>query len=211
MNTPELLLGWLLGLLSPLIVDGIKGKYDKKELFLFVKSEFKSIQYRLVCNSYILGEKYGKFDRGFLEWCLSYFNNYPEIVGQVTISALDKLLEMDDDEFAKNHFLQRKSEEHLGLSLKTIKTHFLDSKIHCISTFNINLQSIILSLKTEIELLNEETEWQIKQHFMTFDNISNLNLSLIKEDMKKRGVNLQNMSTSLVENIDNLLNYNAKI
>lgn len=43
-----IILGWLLGLLSPLIVDGIRRRRDAKSLRVALRSEFDELSYRLL-------------------------------------------------------------------------------------------------------------------------------------------------------------------
>jgi len=66
MDIASIILGWLLGILSPVIVSRIHRKYAKTDLRKGLVSELDETRYRLVCTSYLLGQSYGKFDKEYL-------------------------------------------------------------------------------------------------------------------------------------------------
>jgi hypothetical protein len=63
---PYLLLGWLLGLLSPRIIDAIKAKYARRELASAIHSEAEDLQYRVAITSFLLVQRYGVVSRDYL-------------------------------------------------------------------------------------------------------------------------------------------------
>ncbi|MBI5048653.1 MAG: hypothetical protein HZB54_06875 [Deltaproteobacteria bacterium] len=213
MNILYLILGWLLGLLSPQIVDKIKQYYTKQELFNGIKTEIKETQYRLICTAHILGMRAGKCDREYLEWCLPYFENYEGNQPTENIKkAIKDLLNKKNEDIDQAVLILRKKDEGIGLSLKEHHLPFLESKFSNISMFNIELQNILHEINTRIRLLNEETEKAIKYFFMTFDtNQSEENHKLIKNNIYDAYKNLQIMAISIIKEMDKIINYNKKI
>ena len=67
MDVLFILLGWLLGLLSPTIVSSIKDKRDNEKFFESVKLELSDLQFRISVAGLTLGQKYGEIDRDYLE------------------------------------------------------------------------------------------------------------------------------------------------
>ena len=76
-----LLLGWLLGLLSPRIIDAIKARYDRTALIGAIKEEAQDLQYRVAASCFLLRQRYGEITREYLEWLkpklLAYRGNEP--------------------------------------------------------------------------------------------------------------------------------------
>ena len=72
MNTAEsalfVFLGWLLGLLGPIIVDTIRKKRDIRDVRAALETEVHELQYRLAGAAYFVEMRFGDVNRKFLEW-----------------------------------------------------------------------------------------------------------------------------------------------
>ena len=66
-NILFLILGWLLGLLSPVILDWIKNRKKKKELRESFFNDLNDIRGRLIGLVYLTTSKFGNFNRELLE------------------------------------------------------------------------------------------------------------------------------------------------
>ena len=58
-----LLVGWLMGLLSPLIVDSIRRRRERKEIKQALITELQELQYRLASGVFLTTQKLGECDR----------------------------------------------------------------------------------------------------------------------------------------------------
>ncbi len=63
-----LFMGWLLGLLSPVIVDSIKRKREIREVRLGIMTELRELQYRLTGVVFLISKHFGNIDRALLQW-----------------------------------------------------------------------------------------------------------------------------------------------
>ncbi len=213
MKLGYLILGWLLGLLSPLIVRRINRFYSKRELYDGIKTEIVECQFRIVLLAYLLASRAGKFDREFLEWCLPYLEKYQgDEPKEMMIKAIRSSLDLEDEEIRRVIELKRSEETGRGLNLKKFHLPFLGSKIAEISSFKINLQNIVYELTSRIQLVNEEIESAIRYFNMTFDSsISDENQRLIRVELLRKYSNLQDQLIILARKMDNYINYSAKI
>ncbi len=213
MEFAYLILGWLFGLLSPLIVSRINRAYTKRELFDGIKTEIKECQFRTILIAYLLGARFGKYDREFLEWCLPYLEKYQGTESkEMTIKAIRGLLDLKDKDIRKVNELRRLEEKGRGLSLKKFHLPFLESKISEISCFKIELQNIIYEIISRVQLINEEIESAIRYFNMTFDsNVSDENQEIIRAELPQKYSNLQNQLIILAKKMDNCLSYKGKI
>lgn len=209
-----LFLGWLLGLASPLIVERIKRTYTKQELLNGIKTELNETQFRILCLSSLLGMRYGKYDRTYLEWCLPYFKYYKgNEQKENCVKSREELLKLNDEKIEQTTLsLKRKQEQGIGLSLKKYHLPFLDSKIGEISKFNIELQNIIYEIISRLQLFNDEIDKAIEYHQMTFDStISNENHRIIRFEITNKYKILQEMAIGIVKKMDNCIKYKEKI
>lgn len=212
MELVYLIIGWLFGLLSPSIVSRINRSYSRRELFDGIRAEIKECQFRIILVAYLLGSRFGKYDREFLEWCLPYLEKYEGTESKErTVKAIRSLLDLKDEEIRAVNETQR-MEEGRGLNLKKFHLPFLDSKFSEISCFRIELQNIIYEITSKVQLINDEIESATRYFNMTFDTtMSDENQKIVRSELLRKYANLQDQLIILVRRMDNLLNYEAKI
>ena len=204
-----LILGWLFGLLSPSIIDRINQSYSIKQLLNGIKTEMKECQFRAVLIAYLLGIRYGKYDRDFLMWCRLYISKYQGLEPtEKYIDAIDYLVKMKDEDLKNRLDTKRSLEKRRGLNLKKLNLPFLNSKIGEVSCFSIELQNIIFEIKSRLELINEEIDTALSYFHMTFDaSISNENYSTLVQ----KYIELQAYLITLVKKMDHCIEYRKKI
>jgi hypothetical protein len=123
-----LLIGWVLGLVGPPIVDAIKGHFRKREIIASLIVELDDLRYRLAISSLLLLQKYGSLDKDFLDWIRpileSYSGNEPKDSILRSITGLSSL-----DETQLGHLAEQlRSREGVGVSLKTFQAKFLEAQ-----------------------------------------------------------------------------------
>lgn len=205
-NVVMIIIGWALGLLSPLIAEKAKLKKKKMQLLNAISIELHELRAKLACTSYLLG-KYAKFNREFLEWCFSILSDYKgtESVKNI-LNDIEKLLNLNDDqiESVRESTALRKS---MGLSLKHYEIPFTLSHAGELSILDIRTQNIILNIKFHIGSLNGEIDMAMKYHFMTYDSsISEENHEILLEDIKRTYVYIQKQAMLVTDKIGEFLN-----
>ncbi len=68
--------GWLLGLLAPAIVEGIRKGYRKDELTVAIKAELHELQYKMALLSHVLNRRLATLTDGHLSWLEQIERNY---------------------------------------------------------------------------------------------------------------------------------------
>lgn len=202
-----IIIGWGLGLFSPLIIEKVKKRKKRIELLNAISIELHEVRVNLVCTSYLLGKYAGKFDRDFLEWCLPILRDYKrqESVKNI-LNGIGKLLNLNDEQIES----VRKStalRESIGLSLKHHEIPFTLSHIGELSILDIKMQSMILNIKFGIGSLNGEIDVAMKYHFMTYDStISDKNLKILLEDIKRSYTYIKKQAMFVTDEIGEFLN-----
>ena len=94
-----LFIGWLFGLLSPVIVDEIRRRRSSKKAKSAIFTELTEIRLKLAFTAYTLAKSFGNWDREFLEWFSSiteiYSGSYEDLK---TPNHIKDLLALSDDE-----------------------------------------------------------------------------------------------------------------
>src|SRR5215831_14541579 len=99
-----LLAGWLLGLLSPQIVETIGRRYRRPELMRSIYVELDELRYKLLTIRCMIRQHYGTLDREFVTWAAvraeKYHGALSEQPARKTLldysKASDKDLAMDN-------------------------------------------------------------------------------------------------------------------
>lgn len=94
-------LGWLLGLLGPVIVDAIRRRYRNTEIRKAILSELSEARFRLAGVVYVLESRFGTYNRQLLEWLLPLLEDYrgPNANKQIA-ELMRKQLALNDAELA---------------------------------------------------------------------------------------------------------------
>src|SRR6266705_4586886 len=71
-----ILLGWTLGLFSPVIAEFLKSLFGKREFVSALKVELEDLQYRLMITSLTLLQSHGTLDKDFANWALKIIDRY---------------------------------------------------------------------------------------------------------------------------------------
>lgn len=206
MNILYLLLGWLLGLLSPHISERIKRHYQKNDLRCGIVSELKEIKVRLVSTVYLLTKKIGVYDKQFIDWVKKnlegYEGSYPT---KKILSNLENLSShANNKQLAEIQLLY--CDEEGGLSLKKFYLPFLESKIELFPIFTDKFRSLIFEIRSQIQVINEEIDNAQFYFRKTFDSaMSAENHKIVRQNLKSCYENIERQVKLTVGKINDLI------
>ena len=206
-----LLLGWLLGLLSPRIIDAIKARYDRTALIGAIKEEAQDLQYRVAASCFLLRQRYGEITREYLEWLkpklLAYRGNEPvETVRQF----VEVLLNAPDEQLAA--LAERmQAQPGVGLSLKTFNSGFIESNLAALHSLPIPYQRCIHEFRNQLVPLNQEIERAADSLRMTYDSsITDENHERLVADLRSKYVFIEGMCRRVCDRLQAVIDYDAK-
>jgi len=197
----SIIIGWLLGMLSPVIVHRIYRHYKKNDLYVGISKEINHITERLIFTLQIITHRTGTFDRELVTWLLEHYEKL-EINNPQTIEAYRIQLKANESDFEKIKS-EFKTSNDSGLTLQKFSMLFINMHLSDFSLFSKEFQSEIFELKSRIEILNSGINSAEKYFFMTFDsNVSAENQSLIKNDLTNKYIHIEGMIKRAVEQIE---------
>jgi len=210
-DLPSLLIGWLLGLLSPRIVEVIRAKYLRRDLARAIRSEAEDLQYRVAITSFLLVQKYGHLSREYLVWVkpkLScYEGNEPvqsvrELVEQLQAAPADQLLAVA---------AHMRAEEGMGLSLKKFSACLIEASLGSLLHFSPEYQRCVHEFRNHLSVLNQEIDRAVESLRMTYDSsISNENHIRLKADLVSKYQIIQGMCMRVADRLQAIINYDLK-
>ncbi len=203
MDLSSIFLGWLLGMLSPVIVSRIYRHYKRNDLHVGISKEINHVKERLILTLDSISHRTGSYDRELVGWLLKHYEKVE--VKKPTILKLYRMqLKASDEELEAMIFHQAKPDD-TGLSLQKFPLLFINLHLTDISLFSPELQAEIFELKSRIEMLNSEISLSEKYFFMTFDsNVSPENQPIIKADLTSKYLHVESMIKRAVEQIEKI-------
>lgn len=179
-----------------MILDKITAKKNQKIFLSAVKTELRELQFRVCMNGFLLVQKYGDINRTYLEQVKVIFASYEgdEKVESV-MRLIEGLLTSTDEQFERLASAM-KSEEGIGVSLKTFPSIFLDFNLGEVSKLPLEHQRKIYEFKNTLHVLNEEIEVAKSYHARTFDSALNeVNHQILSRDLKQKYNDIHEMCT----------------
>lgn len=201
MDILSIFLGWLLGMLSPVIVSRIYRYYKRNDLHVGISKEINHVKERLIVTLDVISHRTGSYDRDLIKWLLEHYEKV-EVKDPKLLEFYRMQLKASDEELEALIFHQAKS-DHMGLTLQKYPLLFISMHLTDISLFSPELQAEIFELKSRIEMLNSEISLSEKYFFMTFDSTISLeNQPLIKADLTNKYRHVESMIKRAVEQIE---------
>lgn len=204
-NIIFLLIGWLLGIFSPLIYDEVKKRQHRKEIRIGILTEFKELRYKLMGSVYLVETRFGNYDRKLLEWLKPIVQDYKGTHKKDNFfKSIESHLNLTDEQLSAIS-QQSKAESKRGLSFKKYELPFLDSKINYLTVFDESFQNRVLEIKTQLKLFHEEID-QARFYFeKTFDStMSPENQDIIRTNLEGCYKNLGRQARNLADRIGEL-------
>jgi hypothetical protein len=182
-----LLIGWVLGLIGPLIVDAFKISRRRKEVAAALRVELEELRYRLAVSSFLLISNQGRLNKDFLTWVAPIIENYrgnePNEAAAKFVKQLVTLEEAQIDELAR----QKQSNEAIASRLKTQRASFLESHLAEIAKMPISTQRKIHEFRNQLQQVNEEIPKIDSLYMLTFNSsLSERNYEIVKHEVRNR-------------------------
>ena len=198
-------LGWLLGVVGPVITDGIKTRYRNTKIRKAVITELKEARFRLASVVYILESRFGTRDRKLLEWALQLLENYKGANPNAKlVELLRKQLELDDNQLAALAKYER-AEHEGGLSVKKYQVPYIESRLADLDAFDEDSQALVLDIHSRFNLYNEEIEEARFYFKLTYEpGVSEENHHRASQGVENGYRNLAQMARSIIKRINKL-------
>ncbi len=183
-----LILGWLLGLLSPSIINYIQDKKKAIKIKKSLLSEMEECQIIMANVAYLIESKYVAINHKLFDDLINIYENYNGINDyNDKLVRLKKLKKKPKEELET--ITERQLYENMDkfLSFKKYDLPYLRSKINDISLLDENVQSNLLQLNFKLNLFNSEVEESKFHYQLTFSSeVSNENQEINKQILKEK-------------------------
>ena len=165
-------LGWLAGVLSPILVDKIRAKRELTAVQAALKDELDEIGYRLALASQSVHQHFGTTDREQLQWLSKRVAAYRGKESRDAIQkGVDLQLSWSDDQFL-SFVLQDAAPRGKGLHLPKFAMPFADARVPGWHLLPAGLRVGLLAIHGDIRLLNDAADLSRLHAQQTFSKLN---------------------------------------
>lgn len=183
-----LILGWLLGLLSPSIINYIQDKKKATKIKKSLLSEIEECQINMANIAYLIESKYVAINHKLFDDLINIYENYNGINNyNDKLTRFKELKELPKEELEKYSKKLLYENMDKSLSFKKYDLPYLKSRMNDISLLDENVQSNLLQLNFKLNLFNSEVEESKFHYQLTFSSeISEENQEINKQILKEK-------------------------
>lgn len=198
-----IILGWLLGIISPTITKIITQKTERENFEKIIFNDLKELKKRLAPTPYLIYPKYGKLDKKTFEWLkINSGIDFSEGIEKLSKegSSEEQILDYINFEGLKDNTISYFKKMHLFIT---------DSHLINMGIMKNGLVEKILEVRFHVEALNEDIDSYRENINMTFlPGITGTNHDIVSKQIDKQSLMIAQKSMYIVDKINNILNLN---
>lgn len=195
-----ILLGWLLGTLSPSIQNRISDGYERDNLKKIIFNDLRDLKKRLAPLPFMVYPQHGKLNAKIFTWI--------KVNSDKDFSAeIESLAKKDHKEEELIEYLNRKGmEKKKSTYFKKMHLFATDSHLMNFKLIDKDLVEKILEIRFYIEALNEDIDSYRENLKMTFmPGVTENNHRIISQEVDKQNLMIADRSMYIVDKINNIL------
>lgn len=196
-----LLLGWLLGLLAPVIVDGIKRRRENRLGRAAIRVELLQLRERLIVAAHGAEDYLGTQTKEKIRWTLKRLHAREE---DNIRPALEMRVNLPDAEF-KAVAAHLAGQGNQSIRLQNYGTPLLDARVSALWSFSTEAQRVLLELKTEMGFLDDAVAQSRYFNELTFKDLPSVNHQIAVQSVKEYIATYARRARGAVELIDKFL------
>ncbi|RYE39365.1 MAG: hypothetical protein EOP24_44475 [Hyphomicrobiales bacterium] len=199
-----LFLGWLLGMLSPVIVSAVTRRRDNALGRAAILTELNDLAATLAIAVYGVRSSLGTVDRPFLEWLRAFLETHPIPEGLKRLqSNLPVHLSWSDEDIEKGAKYMA-SAPGTSAMLQRYPVPLLDARVSALWTFDTDFQRRLLEIRRNVALLDDIVDRSRKYFDLTFTNLEGENHQLVRGNLNQCYELYAERATMVVEKIADL-------
>lgn len=196
--------GWLLGLLSPLIVERLRRPYQRQELIDSVLSELDEMRFTMALAAYSISDHLLSTSDEFLDWVLPIVRAYegpkasPKLADAIAeIRALDSA--------QRTALLRSRLVEGRSLHMKEYALPFTHAKANELRICPMTFQRGVFSIAGKVDLFNQQVRYLHSQLALTYDSsLTENNEAAVRDNMMRAGRQLGEAAQVIANDISKL-------
>lgn len=205
MEVTSLLLGWTLGLLSPVITDRIRIRFRKRDFRRSVAAELRQIQERFVVCAYHLEAKCGEFNSRFIAWFVPLIRKYHGVLVPEEILKTYLALEGKDDSELQSHAALYRSQSTGLVRLTKLHLPYMQSRVDNLHYFDSEFAQMALAILDDLGHFNQIVDMERMFFKMTYELQDDENRKRAYDEQRRECLYAAEIARLLADKIDGFL------
>jgi hypothetical protein len=178
-----ILLGWLLGLLAPAIVERIRRGRRSKELVTALCADLDELRFQMAFITYTMRSRTDGINREWFHWFAPIARSYS---GSNSSPVLTLLLQ-NGDTFSDDMWkaFSGSSDPNIGMSLKQYSAALLAAHATELATLPIKFQISAMQVRSRLDLFNQHVSHLQRQFDLTFTASGDFNKAALRTNLEK--------------------------
>lgn len=179
-----LALGWLLGMLGPVVTEAIKRRRENSQVKVALAAELREVSYKLALANYLVNIHFGTVDRPYLQWLQGVTSNYtgPSLT-ETTQPSIEMQLGLPDTQLAALVQAQTPN-KGANIVIQKVVVPLLDARVSSLWYLENQIQILLLDIRSNINLLNELVDQARYYTGLTFGKLEGQNYQLVVENLE---------------------------
>lgn len=180
-----IVLGWLFGLLGPIIVWKNIQRREANAAKRAIRKELYEFQHRMVILSFSFTLRRGKFDKEYIAWLKQHLEKYKGLNKKDGIEVFVEQLDDVTDKEIEAFVIQQREVQAGAKTIKNSRLPYLTSKIGDLGGFREADQSTLFEILEQVNLYNQSVDDARQYLSVTFSSgLSDENFEKIVSNME---------------------------
>jgi len=168
-------LGWLFGILSPIMTNAIVKQRENIAGRRAIRGELRDVSHALVTSYEMIKRHFAETTRDDFVWMKKHLESHASFTDSSKMLAfVNQAIQANEVEL-RTHVLQAKSKPGTALELSTFPVPLLDSRVSALWSFDTNFQRTLLQIRANIRQLDKLAANAEKYFDQTFNDMEPAN------------------------------------
>ena len=179
-----LALGWLSGVLSPIIVDAIRSRRESEAVMAAVKSELTEVSRHMVLAAYSVTMQTGEVDRSYLKWVQdSLLVNLGSDVNDKMVDSLALKLSWSDETIA-DYAAAQAAKGINAIALVKFAVPFVDARVSAWHAIPESIRLELHAVRSDVRLLDDLGHQSRTYFHLTFGKLDPGNYETVATNLR---------------------------
>lgn len=179
-----LALGWLLGMLGPVVTEAIKRRRENGLVKVALAAELQELTYMLALANYLINIHFGTVDRTYLQWLQRVTASYVGPNCSETMQpSIEMQLSLPDAQLAALVQAQ-KANEGTNIVTRKFTVPLLDARVSALWSLESRVQILLLDIRSSVNLLNELVDQARYYNGLTFGKLEGENYQRVVSNLE---------------------------
>lgn len=210
MDVLYILLGWLLGILSPAIISKISNHYKKIAIQKVITEELKDTKKRLTGIPLKIYSSYGDLSIEHFEWLKRETNNFNDLISDEEEDEKEKYQKLLKEDIKLENVVKlfniNSATDNPAFHFKKIELGVINSNQINFEMLGNNFLTKILEIGFQVRVYNEEIQSVNEYLKMTFDSsVTETNHQIIQNEIKRKNYTIAQKAMLIVKKINRVI------